>query len=167
MWILKAAKYCVPQIRAENRWPRMAYRNFHPSCVGWCTKRPHWLDAAGFTLLEIMVALAILAIALVPLLRLHLLSLDATVRSQDLTTAVLLAQGKIAAMGAFPEAGEDSGGFEDPQLSRFRWQTAVTEHTFEADSEGTQVEVRRIEVILLWEDGQQERHYTLEAYASQ
>ena len=65
------------------------------------------LTTAGFTLLEIMVALAIVAIALVPLLRLHLLSLDATIRSQDLTTAILLAQGQLAAMGAFPEEGED------------------------------------------------------------
>jgi general secretion pathway protein I len=50
------------------------------------------LYAAGFTLLEVMVALAIVAIALVPLLRLHLLSLDATMRAQGLTTATLLAQ---------------------------------------------------------------------------
>jgi type II secretion system protein I len=144
---------------------------------------------AGFTLLEVVVALAIVAIALVPLLRLHLLSLDATVRAQDLTTAVLLAQGHMAAMGAFPDTGEAEGAFEDPELSKFRWQTAVTAYTLglgpgsspgsssgtspggtgsgESGTQSTSVEVRRIEVTVRWLDGQGERFYTLEAYASQ
>jgi type II secretion system protein I len=151
---------------------------------------------AGFTLLEVVVALAIVAIALVPLLRLHLLSLDATVRAQDLTTAVLLAQGRMAAIGAFPETGEEDGTFEDPELTRFRWHTVVTEHTLGltsgssgstgssggtgsgggtgrgggpgrgGDTDSTSVEVRRIEVTVRWTDGQGERSYTLEAYAS-
>jgi general secretion pathway protein I len=81
------------------------------------------LGRAGFTLLEVVVALAVVAIALVPLMRLHLLSLDATLQAQDLTTAVLLAQGQLAALGAFPEEGEESGKYEEPELNRFHWQT--------------------------------------------
>ena len=127
---------------------------------------------AGFTLLEVVVALAIVAIALVPLMRLHLLSLDATLQAQDLTTAVLLAQGQLAALGAFPEEGEENGKYEDPALNRFRWQTAVTEHTLEggttgdAGSIGQEIEVRHIVVTVLWADGQRERRYTLEEYAT-
>jgi type II secretory pathway pseudopilin PulG len=117
--------------------------------------------------LEVVVALAIVASVLVPLLRLQLLSLDATIRAQDLTTAVLLAQGRLAAMGTFPEPGEEEGTYEDPELARYRWQTTVTEHTFDAESGDNQVEVRRIEVTVRWTDGRSERHYTLEAYASQ
>ena len=63
--------------------------------------------AAGFTLLEVLVAVAIVALALVTFMGLHLRSLDATIRAQDLTTAVLLAQGKMATMGEFPETGEE------------------------------------------------------------
>lgn len=128
--------------------------------------------SAGFTLLEVVVALALVAMALVPLLRLHLLSLDATLRAQDLTTAVLLAQGQLAAMGAFPETGEESGKYEEPELNRFHWQTAVTEHMIGSlDSEGgsgigDEIEVRHITVTVLWADGQRERLYTLEAYAT-
>ena len=125
------------------------------------------LTTAGFTLLEIMVALAIVAIALVPLLRLHLLSLDATIRSQDLTTAILLAQGQLAAMGAFPEEGEDTGTFEEPDLEKFRWHTAVKEHTFSSEDGDKEVEVRHITVTVLWTDGGSERQYSLESYASQ
>lgn len=126
----------------------------------------------GFTLLEVVVALAVVAIALVPLMRLHLLSLDATLQAQDLTTAVLLAQGQLAALGAFPEEGEESGKYEEPELNRFRWETVVTEHLIEggvtgdAGSVGQEIAVRHIMVTVRWADGQRERHYTLEEYAT-
>ena len=120
---------------------------------------------AGFTLLEVLVAVAIVAIALVTFMGLHLRSLDATIRAQDLTTAVLLAQGKMATMGEFPDTGEEQGKFAGPDLERFQWATAVTEHTLDALSAGAQtVTVRRLEVTVSWADGQQIHHYTLEAY---
>src|SRR5439155_12450029 len=124
--------------------------------------------AAGFTLLEVLVAVAIVAIALVTFMGLHLHSLDDTIRAQDLTTAVLLAQGKLATMGEFPDTGETQGKFEGPELERFQWATAVTERTLDALSEGAQtVTVRRLEVTVFWADGQQIHHYTLEAYGIQ
>src|SRR5256885_1645834 len=121
--------------------------------------------AAGFTLLEVLVAVAIVAIVLVAFMGLHLRSLDATIRAQDLTTAVLLAQAKMATMGEFPDTGEEQGKFEGPELERFQRATAVTERTLDALSEGAQtVTVRRLEVTVFWADGQQIHHYTLEAY---
>lgn len=123
------------------------------------------ISALGFTLLEVLVAVAIVAIALVTFMGLHLRSLDATIRAQDLTTAVLLAQGKMATMGEFPDTGAEQGKFEGPDLERFQWATAVTEHTLDALSDGGQiVMVRRLEVTVSWVDGQQTHHYTLEAY---
>jgi len=127
-------------------------------------KRQAQADAAGFTLLEVLVAVAIVAIALVTFMGLHLRSLDATIRAQDLTTAVLLAQAKMATMGEFPDTGEEQGKFEGPELERFQWSTAVTEHTLDAIEGGQAVIVRRLEVTVYWADGQQTRHYTLEAY---
>jgi len=121
-------------------------------------------QAPGFTLLEVLVAVAIVAIALVTFMGLHLRSLDATIRAQDLSTAVLLAQGKMATMGEFPDTGEEQGRFEGPELTRFQWSTAVTEHTLDALEGGQTVTVRRLEVTVFWVDGQQTHHYTLEAY---
>ena len=120
--------------------------------------------AAGFTLLEVLVAVAIVAIALVTFMGLHLRSLDATIRAQDLSTAVLLAQGKMATMGEFPDTGEEQGKFEGPELERFQWATAVTERMLDALEGGQTVTVRRLEVTVFWADGQQTHHYTLEAY---
>src|SRR4029450_6646490 len=120
--------------------------------------------APGFTLLEVLVAVAIVAIALVTFMGLHLRSLDATIRAQDLTTAVLLAQGKMATMGEFPDTGEEQGKFEGPELERFQWATAVTEHMLDALDGGQTATVRRLEVTVFWADGQQTHHYTLEAY---
>ena len=131
----------------------------------WNSRRvkPH-AHATGFTLLEVLVAVAIVAIALVTFMGLHLRSLDATIRAQDLTTAVLLAQARMATMGEFPDPGEEQGKFEGPELARFQWSTAVTEHTLDAVDGGQSVHVRRLEVTVFWADGQQTRHYTLEAY---
>jgi len=120
--------------------------------------------ALGFTLLEVLVAVAVVAITLVTFMGLHLHSLDATIRSQDLTTAVLLAQAKMATMGEFPDTGAAEGQFEGAELERFQWATAVTEHTLDALGSGKAVTVRRLEVTVRWIDGQQLRHYTLEAY---
>ncbi len=121
--------------------------------------------AAGFTLLEVLVAVALVALVLVSFMGLHLRSLDATLQSQDITTAVLLAQGKLASLGSFPETGTEEGAFEGPDLSRFRWASAVTEHTLDAKvSGGKAVVVRQMDVTILWLDGQQTRSYVLEAY---
>jgi general secretion pathway protein I len=122
------------------------------------------IRAAGFTLLEVLIAVAIVAIALVTFMGLHLRSLDATIRAQDLTTAVLLAQAKMATMGEFPDTGEEQGKFEGPELERFQWATAVTERMLDALDGGQTVTVRRLEVTVFWADGQQTHHYTLEAY---
>ena len=133
----------------------------------------------GFTLLEVMVAVAIVAIALVPLLRLHLVSLDATIWTQDYTTAVMLAEAKMAAtMAPIPserklgereggewEPGEESGAFDEPAYARFQWQTLIGETEEITLGETAQpLGVQRIEVTITWEDGRRSRSYQLESY---
>ena len=133
------------------------------------------LTTAGFTLLEVMVAIAVIAFALVPLLRLHLLSLDATLYAQDLTIAVGLAQEKMAGITSQPEPGETKGTFEAPVYERFRWQLSVGEQeevsipNLDAP-EGEELPtfyIQHIEVTVVWLDGAREHLYTLESYAVQ
>ena len=52
----------------------------------------HRAAGRGFTLLEVLVAMAVLAVALVSLLGLYNRSLILTIRAQRLSTATLLAQ---------------------------------------------------------------------------
>ncbi len=132
-------------------------------------------DAAGFTLLEVMVAVAVIAIALIPLLRLHLLSLDATIYAQDLTIAVGLAQAKMSETPSKPEPGDTQGTFDAAIYDRFRWQLSVGEKeevpipNLDAsdDVEVPTFEIQRIEVTVIWMDGAREQLYTLESYAVQ
>ena len=125
----------------------------------------------GFTLLEVLVAVAIVGVALVMLLRLHLLSLDATLAAQDLTTAVLLAEGKMATfMAESPDEGEDQGQFDGPNLERFSWTTSVTEHGIDlgGDNDGREgaIGIRHVTVSVHWRDGNRDRSYSLETYES-
>ena len=122
---------------------------------------------SGFTLLEVLVAVSIVGIALVVLLRLHLLSLDATLAAQDLSTAVLLAQGKMATfLAQSPGAGEDQGQFEGPELERFSWTTSVAQFDLGPGDPGGSVGVRHVTVSVHWREGNRNRSYSLETYES-
>ena len=126
---------------------------------------------AGFTLLEVLVAVAIVGISLVMLLRLHLLSLDATLAAQDLTTAVLLAEGKMATfMAQSPREGEDEGQFDGPDLERFSWTTLVTDYDIDlgdqSDGREESVGIRHVTVSVHWREGNRDRSYSLETYES-
>ena len=120
---------------------------------------------SGFTLLEVLVAVSIVGIALVILLRLHILSLDATLAAQDLSTAVLLAQGKMATfLAQRPQAGEDEGQFDGPDLERFTWTTSVTRYDLGPEDRDGSVGVRRVTVSVHWREGNRNRSYRLETY---
>jgi general secretion pathway protein I len=161
MWNVMSAK-------STGLWVRCLPCRIFRSVFSVYPCRTFWQPCAtGFTLLEVMVALAIVAIALVPLLRLHLLSLDATMRAQSLTTATLLAQEHMALLPPFPEPGEEKGGFDDPGLARFHWHTLVTEDEVILGLSAQLVKLRHIAVTVVWVEGQREHHYTLETYAAQ
>lgn len=70
-------------------------------------------EPAGFTLLEVLVAVTILGVALVSLLGLHARNINLISRSQDLTVAGMLASGRVARLraGPLPDIGQTSGDF--------------------------------------------------------
>jgi general secretion pathway protein I len=89
--------------------------------------RPRRAGAAGFTLIEILVALAIAAFALIGLLGLHNRSLGAVARDQDFTRATLLARELMAGMEVreqWPDLGFVSGEGYDENV---RWEREVSE----------------------------------------
>ena len=86
----------------------------------------------GFTLLEVMIAMAILAITLVVVFQSQSQSISMAGRARFETTASLLAQSKMAEIeAANPEnVSSDRGDFGD-DFPGYSWQVDVTESEIE------------------------------------
>lgn len=82
----------------------------------------------GFTLLEVMIAMAILAIALVAVFQLQAQSIAMSSESRFMTTASLLAQSKLADIEAGRTLGNQSqkGDFA-PDYPEYGWTLQVTD----------------------------------------
>jgi len=103
--------------------------------------------ARGFTLLEVMVAMAILGIALLGLLGLHHQSMVSVIRAQQTTRAAMLAQAVMteAELERFPDLGMTSGDFQAAfpgEFPDFRWARNVVESGMFPDVRKVQVLVR-------------------------
>jgi general secretion pathway protein I len=87
----------------------------------WCN------SADGFTLLEVMVALAIIAFAVVTYIHSQNTSMALLNESTNVTAATLLAQGRMVVLEGsdFPGPLEREGTFEDPEYASFRWKERV------------------------------------------
>lgn len=110
----------------------------------------------AFTLLEVMIALALVATALTVLLALGNRSIGVGERVQRLTAATLLAQRKmteleLAARQGGSELRPEEGVFAEPYTG-YRWRTAYSETPLAA--------VKRVDVIVVW--GEERRNEAVE-----
>ncbi len=84
--------------------------------------------SAGFTLLEVMVAMSILAIALVAVFQMQSQSISMSTESRFLTTASLLAQSKMADVeGALSLGNRSEKGDFAPEYPDYGWSLSVTD----------------------------------------
>ncbi|MEE8123112.1 MAG: prepilin-type N-terminal cleavage/methylation domain-containing protein [Alphaproteobacteria bacterium] len=113
----------------------------------------------GFTLIEVVVAFAILALALGVLLHVFSTGLDNARVSEAYTMATLLAESKLAAVGIEePLAeGETAGRFDD----RFRWRVAVRPHGESPPDEDGSVRAYNVIVTVFWDKRDGERSVSL------
>lgn len=88
--------------------------------------------AAGFSLLEVMVSLAILAVGLVSLTRTVTSNVRATQHARMVTAATFLARTKISMLeqtimelGFSEVEGTDEGDFAEEGFPRYKWSAAV------------------------------------------
>lgn len=120
-------------------------------------RRDRGSGPTGFTLLEVLISLLIIAIVLVTCLRAQNQSIRLYTLSRDMTVATILARqkmGEIEAAG-FPELGEEQGDFEE-QFPEFTWRKAVSVTPFEA--------ARRVDLSIVWQDGIRERSVDVVSY---
>ena len=102
----------------------------------------------GFTLLEVMVSVAIMSIVLVSVYRLHSQSLAMNAEARFYTQAPMLAQSKLTEMGVGQEAefSSDSGDFGD-NFPGYTWRVGVDDVEIEALGEISD-DLKRIDVTV-------------------
>jgi general secretion pathway protein I len=118
---------------------------------------------SGFTLLEVMIAVAIVAIALVTLLGLSNRSIDINGRLQKITQGTLLAQHKMAEIETQPltadrELQQEEGIF-DPPFEQYRWRVAYEEVPM-------LTEVHMVTVSVAWGDAARNELVELSSFLS-
>jgi general secretion pathway protein I len=124
----------------------------------------------GFTLMEVLIALAILALALPILLGLRNFDLDLHARAKELTTATTLAQEKLAETELGPPLpiGESGGEFPATPLgsqptaaitarpSNYRWKRIVSPTPLQI--------VREVKIQVIWPRGATEEMVEVSTY---
>ena len=121
----------------------------------------------GFTLIEVVVALAVVSIALLGLLRLHLLSVASADKAQTLTAAVLLARARIteATCSGYPRVGVESGRAET-EGGEMTWRTQVTNGQPTRRGE-VRDGLRRIAVEVAWGRGTARKQIEMTTYVAE
>ena len=115
----------------------------------------------GFTLIEIVVALAILSLALPALLRSFTMAARGQAVAENRTTALHLLKYRMAEieLAGYPDIGEEDGEFGEN--SRFRWQSQVMDMELE-ELEG----LRLVKVTVSWQERGKERSLAMNTYIS-
>ncbi len=117
----------------------------------------------GFTLLEVMVAMSIIAIAMTAVLSLQSQSISLASEAKFSTTAALLAQNKMAETewGNRLDLSSDSGDFEE-DFPGYTWQVKVEDVSMDLP-ENVSNHLKEMTVIISWgEEGVY--RYQLKAY---
>ena len=109
---------------------------------------------AAFTLLEVMIAMSVIAIALVAALNLQAQGMALAGESKFDTTASLLAQMKLAEIEALDieDLRSDSGDFGD-DFPLYSWQISADEGTL-STTQDLSPYLREIELEIRWKDSE-------------
>jgi type II secretion system protein I len=121
----------------------------------------------GFTLIEVMIALAVTLIALLPLLHLLTSSILTTNAAQNLTTATLIANEKLAELTAQtdPENSALPETIENPNSQTiFDCQKEITPIQLSDSKEQTQTNLYEASVTLSWFEGNKQKQTQISKY---
>ncbi len=118
-------------------------------------------NSAGFTLLEVMVAVAIMAMVLVTLIGLKNKSMQDVALAQHMTTATMLAkrtmEETIAAKPLMPS--EDDGEFPETEFKGYTWKKTIVTTPF--------IRVLEVHIAVGWKEGIRDETVELVSYELQ
>lgn len=146
---------------------------------------------AGFTMLEVLIALGIMMVSFAAILGVQSNSINTTDRSKRLTTVAMLAKNQMLDTESMLEgksfkevSKEDEGTFEEPH-QEFSWKREIKEIKFpnllpagqSGDSDSTETErfgkllakflsdsIREVTITIKFKRGNQEQSYKLSTY---
>jgi general secretion pathway protein I len=136
---------------------------FRIADFGLKTLNPAFIpQSKGFTLLEVMVAVAIMATVLVTLLGLKNSSMQDVALAEHITTATMLAQGKMLETiksGVFAPVEEDGVYPARENLMEYTWKRTITKLPLPNGAF-----INEIRVATLWQEGTRQEMVELVDY---
>ncbi len=121
----------------------------------------------AFTLIEVLIALAITVIGLVPLLHLLTASILMTDSAWNLSQATLIGNARLAEVVSQNDLkiATDKGSVESREKEIvFDWQSKVTEAFIEELEETNLADLRKVTVTVMWYEGQNQKQISLTTY---
>ena len=114
----------------------------------------------GFALIEILVAVSVLAISLVVILQLFSGGLKSRKLSEEYARGVFHAREKMAEILLEPGLSEreTEGQFED----EYQWQAVITRVASDEDEEKMPVDLLNVTVSITWRDGEKEKSFSID-----
>jgi general secretion pathway protein I len=116
---------------------------------------------AGFSLLEILVAFSILALSLGVLLEIFSTALRGVALSEHYTKAALLAESRLADLGA--DIALESGSFSSGEEEGYRWEVSVSPYAGgDLETGPGYLEPLAVKVLVSWGELGRERRIQVE-----
>ncbi len=115
----------------------------------------------GFTLFEIMAALAVMALALTTLLQFNMVNLKLSQRAGLDSSLALIAESVMEQKLSHTSDADANAGRISRAEQEFIWQSTVTRETAPLADEEVQLPMRRVTVVVSCLDGKHQKVYEL------
>ncbi len=115
---------------------------------------------SGFALIEILVAISVLAISLVVIFQLFSGGLKSRTLSEQYARGVFHAREKMAEILLVPDLseGETEGEFEDA----YEWQAVITRVVSGEDEEKLPAKLLNVKIRINWREGEKEKSFVID-----
>jgi prepilin-type N-terminal cleavage/methylation domain-containing protein len=114
----------------------------------------------GFTLLEIIASLTILATAILTLVQMFSGSINQAAQAERYLNGVYLAQQKFSQLELDNFKSEVNEGVFESQ-DNYRWQLEILPYESPLNNEEARIKIQKVSLRVYWEDGNQEKEVQL------